>query len=64
MADGVNTAMKAVQALGIDAAATSALPDAAALELLERHHTVLIGRNPGNEGVRIGVGEFPSHGGR
>jgi hypothetical protein len=64
VSDGVNTAMKAVQALGLDAGPSTALADTGAFELREGDHTVLVRRNPGNDGVRIVVGEFPSHVGR
>jgi hypothetical protein len=64
MPDGVHTAMKAVEALGGDASPSTALVDAGAFELCNGDHAVLVRRNPGNDGVRMVVGEFPSHGGR
>lgn len=62
--DGVNTSMKAVQALGCYAAPATPLVDTCAFELRKRDHPVLISRNPGNDGVRSGVGAFPTHVGR
>jgi hypothetical protein len=62
--DGVNTAMYAVQAPCVHAAPPGSVVDTSVLELCYRDHAVLVSRNPGNEGVRIGVGEFSSHVGR
>jgi hypothetical protein len=64
VADGVHSAMKAVQALGLSARSTPAIMDTRAFELRKGDHAVLVRRKPGNDGVRIVVGEFPSHGGR
>jgi hypothetical protein len=56
--------MNAVQALGCHAAPATPLVDTCSFELRKRDHAVLIGRNPGNDSVRTGVGEFPTHVGR
>lgn len=64
MPDRVHTAMNAVQSSSSQAARSAALADPGAFELRKRDHAVLIGRNPGNESVRTGVGEFPTHVGR
>jgi hypothetical protein len=64
MPNRINTAMNAVKPRCLDAPRAAALMDSGALELLERDHAVLTRRNSGNEGVRIGVGAFPSHVGR
>jgi hypothetical protein len=64
VSDGVHTAMNAVQALGCHTAPATPLVDTCASELHKRDHAVLIGRNPGNDSVRTGVGEFPTHVGR
>lgn len=64
MSDGVYTAMNAVQAVGDDTGPPGPFMDTGLLQLRDRHHTVLVGRNPGYEGIRIAVVTFPSHGGR
>jgi hypothetical protein len=63
MSDGVHTAMNAVQPACLGPAQTASLSDAGSLELRERDHSVLVGREASNEGVRSGVGDFPTHGG-
>ena len=59
--DGVNTAMKAVQALGLYAPQAPAFVDSGAFELGDRHHAVLVRRESSDCGVRIPFGEFPTH---
>jgi hypothetical protein len=59
--DGVNTTMNAVQALRAHASQAAALVDAGAFQLRDRNDSVLVCRDPGNEGVRCRVGNFPSH---
>jgi hypothetical protein len=61
MADGVNTAMNAVQPLGLDAPSDALAPNSESLELGERNHAVLIGRKPCDRGVLGGVGKFLTH---
>ena len=59
--DGVNTAMKAVQALGLYAPQAPAFVDSGAFELGDRHHAVLVRRESSDCGVRFPFGEFPTH---
>lgn len=64
MSDGVNTAMNAVQALCLDATGSAPIVDPSLIELRNGNHAVLIRGKSGDELVRIGIGAFPSHGGR
>lgn len=61
--DRVHPAMNAVQSFCSYSARSAALADPGAFELRKRDHAVLISRNPGYDGVRIGIGEFRTHGG-
>jgi hypothetical protein len=57
----VNPSMNAKQALRPDAASQALAADPRTVELLERDDAVLVSGNPGDEGIRIEVGEFLTH---
>jgi hypothetical protein len=61
VADGVNTAMKAVQALGAYAARHTPAMNARALELSQGNDAVLVGRQACYDGVLASVATFCTH---
>jgi len=61
MSDGVDTAMNAVQAAGLDSADHPLAGAPGVGELLERNDAVLTCRDLGNEGITIGWGAFVTH---
>jgi len=64
VADGVNTAMNAVQAFGVDAPSSAAFVDSDTIELGEGDHAVLVGSKTRDECIRGAVVTFPTHVGR
>jgi hypothetical protein len=61
MSDGINPAMNHVKPSRADPSRSAPLADAGALELLERHNSMLPGCNTGDNSVRIVIGELPTH---
>jgi hypothetical protein len=61
MADGVNPAMNAMKTSCPHPAGEALPANPETFELRERDDTVLPGRNSGNDGVRVGIGEFLTH---
>ena len=63
MADGVNPAMKEVEALRFHPACTAPSADSSTLELRKGNHTVLVRRKPRNRRIQAGVVTFCTYGG-
>jgi hypothetical protein len=59
--DGVHTAVKAVQAAGLDAAGQALAMNAGALELLQRNDPMLPGRKSSDHAVLSAAGDFLTH---
>jgi hypothetical protein len=61
MADGINTAMNAVEAIELYAAVGARLGDTHTSELFDRDNTVLSRRKTGNESVRTRIVALVPH---
>jgi hypothetical protein len=59
--DRINTTMKGVESVGLEASVGSRLGDAGVTELSDRDHPVLARRKTGNEGVGIRFGALVPH---
>jgi hypothetical protein len=64
MPDGIDPAMKTMQAASSHAPHAPTLVNAYPFELHQGDNSVLIRGDPGDQGIRGIVGEFPTHVGR